>query len=56
MIGVLYSEPSEVRPFTDKQIDWLKISQSRASSPSRMRGCLPSCANPSNSRRRRPMY
>ena len=41
---------TEVRPFTDKQIELVRTLPTRRSSPSRIRGCSTNCANRSSSR------
>ena len=45
LIGVFTVYRQEVRPFTDKQIELVRTSPPRPSSPSRTRGCSTSCAN-----------
>ena len=39
LIGVIVIYRQEVRPFTDKQIDLVRISPPRRSSPLKTRGC-----------------
>jgi GAF domain-containing protein len=43
LIGVVAIYRQEVRPFTEKQIELVKISPLKPSSPSRTRGYLMSC-------------
>ena len=45
MIGAIGIYRQEVRPFTDKQIELVRTSPPRPSSPSRTRGCSTSCAS-----------
>ena len=53
LVGAFFIYRSEVRPFTDKQIELVKTSPRRPSSPSRTRGCSTSCANPAAADRHR---
>ena len=53
-IGVVTIYRKEQRAFTDKQIELVRTSPPRPSSPSRTRGCSTSCANRSSNRRRPP--
>ena len=54
MIGSFTVYRQEVRPFTDKQIELVRTSPPRPSSPSRTRGCSTNCASARRPRRTRP--